>query len=104
MDANAINHSKQKKKSASRTGAAYPRVSREPTGGRFPVPHRPLSRLRLFGADDRRVCRNCSLATPPAVGWIMMLVLLLEVIDSTPALSRQPHYLNKLLYIVAIEP
>ena len=39
MDANAINHSKQKRKSASWAGAAYPH---EP-GGRSPVPHRPAA-------------------------------------------------------------
>jgi len=34
-DANAINRSKQKKKSASRAGAAYPHAMRRPAGGQI---------------------------------------------------------------------
>jgi hypothetical protein len=42
---------------------------------------------------------------PPPAGWhIMIVALLREVIDSTPTLIRRSRCLNKLLYIVVIEP
>ena len=99
---------KQKKKSVTSGGrrTSPRRVNRR--AGAFPC--RIVRRRRALACVFvRRRCppglpRLSACRAPPAVGWIMMLVLLLEVIDSTPALSRQPRYLNKLLYIVAIEP
>jgi hypothetical protein len=74
-DANAINHSKQKRKARALAGAAYPRVSRELPGGRFPVPHRPAACSRVCARASQMTAGSAAIVRLPSrlrAGYLLM--------------------------------